>query len=349
VLEADAAYLQKLRGASTRALAEAIGSGGDVALVDVPNQINVGDSLIWAGEMAYLRALGLRVRYASDLGGYEPRSLRRAMPQGVVLIHGGGNFGDLWLGHQRHREQIARDLPEYKIVQLPQSVYFQQRERAVEANATLREHPDFHLLARDAASAERAVAELPDVRVSFCEDMALGWDAPPWEPPDAGPPRILVIARGDRESASGLASVAPSWLPDAVVEVTDWGELGRERGSWERARRRANLQHRQARAARRIPPLRWPGFQPATQRTLAQINSSNITAGVGLYDAASGVVVDRLHAHIIAALRGIPHVLLDNSYGKLKAVYDDYTYGFSTAHYVTTLDAARDAARHFGR
>jgi exopolysaccharide biosynthesis predicted pyruvyltransferase EpsI len=30
------------------------------------------------------------------------------------------------------------------------------------------------------------------------------------------------------------------------------------------------------------------------------------------------VVTDRLHGHILRLLRGIPHLLLDNSYGKLR-------------------------------
>jgi exopolysaccharide biosynthesis predicted pyruvyltransferase EpsI len=348
MVDADARYLKELRDASLRELAEAIGPSVDVALLDIPNQINVGDSLIWAGEMEYLDALGLRLKYASDLHGYEPGSLRRAMPEGVVLIHGGGNFGDLWLGHQQHREQISKDLPDYRIVQLPQSVYFQSESRAAEANRVLREHPDFRLLARDAPSVSRAASDLPDVRVSFCHDMALGWDAPAWDPPETSSPRILVIARDDRESSSGLASLTPDWLPNAVVDVTDWGDLGGEREKWQRARQRASIQHHHSRLARHVAPLRWPGFQPGIQRSLAQINRSNITAGVALYDTASGAVVDRLHAHIIAALRGVPHILLDNSYGKLKAVYEDYTHGFSTAHYVTTLSDAREAALRFG-
>lgn len=342
MLDTDIRHLHGLRDESSRALAAALGPCRDVALVDVPNQINVGDSLIWAGEMAYLRALGVRVRYVSDLHGYEPRSLRRALGSGAVLIHGGGNFGDLWLGHQAHRERVARDLPDHRIVQLPQSVYFQSRERAAEANRILGAHRNFHLLARDRASLARAATDLPDVVASFCHDMAFGWDAPAWTAPTAGEPRILVIARADRESASGLNTLPPDWLPGARLQITDWGELGLADGAGRRARRVADAQHRIARLARRVPPLRWPGLQAPVRRSLAHINADNIAAGVGLYDTAAAAMTDRLHAHVIAALRGVPHVLLDNSYGKLTAVYDASSHGFSTAHRATTLDEARE-------
>ena len=46
----------------------------------------------------------------------------------------------------------------------------------------------------------------------------------------------------------------------------------------------------------------------------------------------------------MATLLGIEHILLDNSYGKLRAIYDDYTGKFSTAHQVSGLDEARELA-----
>jgi exopolysaccharide biosynthesis predicted pyruvyltransferase EpsI len=200
------------------------------------------------------------------------------------------------------------------------------------------------VLVRDMVSAQRAADELPGVRTSFCHDMALGWDAPQQSSSRVRPPRVLVIARQDRESSSGLASLEIDSVPGAVLDITDWGDLGAHRPAWERARRDARLQYRLARAARRLAPFQSPRFQPWIQGTFAKINTLNVTAGVALYDSASGAIVDRLHAHIIAALCGVPHVLLDNNYGKVKAVYDASTHGFSTAHYVTTLDAASEVA-----
>jgi pyruvyl transferase EpsO len=37
------------------------------------------------------------------------------------------------------------------------------------------------------------------------------------------------------------------------------------------------------------------------------------------------VVSDRLHAHILCLLMGIPHVLVDNSYGKVKSFFAAWT------------------------
>jgi pyruvyl transferase EpsO len=338
---ADVAHLDAMRTATASTLRSVIGDVTDVARLDVPNQRNAGDSLIWAGEVAYFERLALRVRYVADLRSYDPRALRRALPSGVVLIHGGGNLGDLWLGHQRHRERIVADLPDYPIVQLPQSVYFQSSARAEQANAVLGAHPRFRLLARDSLSLQRAGADLPDVDAQFCYDMALGFQPPRADRPRADGRRVLVIARADREQASGLQSTADDWIPGATTARTDWHNSGWEAGWWHALRLAARGHHQLVRGTRRL------GLHPAglpnglARRILSSINDVNISSALELYSRADVVVVDRLHAHILAALLGIEHVVLDNNYRKISAAYEDYTGTFTTAHYATDVGAAR--------
>src|SRR5262249_48666339 len=77
------------------------------ALVDSPNHPNVGDSAIWLGQETFLRASGLRVVYRCDFASYSMRRLAARLPQGLILLCGGGNFGDLWPQHQRFRETVV--------------------------------------------------------------------------------------------------------------------------------------------------------------------------------------------------------------------------------------------------
>jgi pyruvyl transferase EpsO len=51
--------------------------------------------------------------------------------------------------------------------------------------------------------------------------------------------------------------------------------------------------------------------------------------GRGCATLAEGrvVITDRLHAHILCLLLGIPSVIIDNSYGKLRNFYDTWTRG----------------------
>jgi exopolysaccharide biosynthesis predicted pyruvyltransferase EpsI len=323
----DKTALAELRSQTLAVLADVIGRGTTVALLDAPNQRNVGDSMIWAGEVAYFEQLGLKVVYVADLQSYDKDVLREILPpDGVILLHGGGNVGDLWRGHQTHRERVVRDFRDRRIVQLPQSVWFTEEKFAVNANRILSSHPDFTLLVRDHETEARATAWLPDVRLRYCWDMALGWDPQPSRK-RARTPSVLVVARTDHEGASGLGSAdLPSELGQPV-DVRDWTSAELDTLGW--------------RLARLVPKAarRWPGlkrshlFQMLLRASFTWINRANVRSGVRLYEGRRLVIVDRLHAHVLASLMGIDHVMLDNNYRKLGAVFDDYTHRFSTAAY----------------
>jgi pyruvyl transferase EpsO len=60
-----------------------------------------------------------------------------------------------------------------------------------------------------------------------------------------------------------------------------------------------------------------------------------------MYAWARVIVVDRLHAHVLAVLLGTPHVVMDNNYRKISAIYEEYSGEFSTAHYATDIASAR--------
>lgn len=330
--------LHEVRMATLDVLADVIGTGRDVALLQAPNQRNVGDTLIWLGEREYLGALGLRLRHISDPGGYDAQAVRRSLRDGgVVLIHGGGNFGDLWYGHQLHRERVARDLPDLPIVQLPQSVYFASPAKAEQANSALGAHPDLTVLVRDLVSKARAERQLPDVTTRYCWDMALGWH-PPRVEPSRTPRRPLILARADHEAASGLGAVDVGAELGVPVDRADWANHGLEALAWHMLRVLPRLAHR-------VSALRAPAFQPLLHACLAAINTINIRGGVRLLRNRPVAVVDRLHAHILAALLEVPHVALDNSYRKISSVYSEYTHVFPTARFALDLDTALSQAR----
>lgn len=344
--EKDNAHLEAVRNLTEKTLREAIGDAEDVAILDAPNQRNIGDSLIWEGEIAYLERMGKRVRYVSDLRGYDRADLMRRLPKGgVVLLHGGGNFGDLWLGHQNHRERVVSELHDYRIVQLSQSIYFADRARAEQADRILSEHPDFRVLIRDHLSLQRAADYLPRLDCRFCPDMALGYEPHPM----VGIPResdlVLAIARADKESASGLRDVGTDWLHPLRLRITDWGLHAKDPIEWRVARGVAWVQHKLV-AVRRKLRVHSPLLpQVVVRKAIDTINRKNVRSALRLYAPAQAIVVDRLHAHVLAALLGTPHVLLDNNYRKLGAVFDDYTGGFSTARYCTELHEARERIR----
>src|SRR4029077_15748305 len=66
------------------------------ALIDFPNHFNAGDHAIWAGERIALRRAGIRPNYVCSIDTFDRGHLVHAVRDGIILLSGGGNFGDLW-------------------------------------------------------------------------------------------------------------------------------------------------------------------------------------------------------------------------------------------------------------
>jgi exopolysaccharide biosynthesis protein PssK len=282
----------------------AVPHGARVALIDVPNHPNSGDNAIWLGELELLRRRGARIAYVCETHGFDARAVRRAIgPGGVVLLHGGGNFGDEWPGYQELRERAVRELPDLPIVQLPQSVQFGDEAARERAAAALSGHPRLTVLCRDEPSVETVRALAPQATVALCPDAAFALQPPPCRPPAHGAP--LWLTRTDRERRS--ARLAP---PDGG-RLLDWPAPDRFEAAL-----RALSRHVGQRATKRarLAPAATPALV-ALHRFLA---ARRVRAAFDLLASAPVVVTDRLHAHILCELLGVPHVTVDTGYGKLR-------------------------------
>jgi exopolysaccharide biosynthesis predicted pyruvyltransferase EpsI len=306
----------------------------EVALIGYPNHPNVGDSAIWLGELAWLRRSGHRLSYAADIESYSRRTLNRAVAgDAVILLHGGGNLGDIWPYHQALRERVMHDFPRRRIIQLPQTAHFHRSEAIEAARAAFQGCSDLLLIARDADSLRRLDAwfdtptELaPDPAFSLGHQLAA--DRPSVD--------CLWLTRTDTEAIRNLAAPASStirtvdWLDDDVDRLlgVPMSQLRAQVAVW-------------GRRSRRVPPA-----TKVVQRVL--VGSFNLFArrrfAYGLRLLAQGriVVSDRLHAHVLALLLGIPNVVVDTGYGKLESFWKTWTSGCPAARF--TRDAAEAPA-----
>src|SRR5262249_35385361 len=176
---------------------------------------NVGDSAIWLGQIRWLEQRRCRIVYTCEPETYSPVRLRsRLGHDGIILLNGGGNLGDLWPRHQSFREMVIRTFRDTRIVQVPQSVYFRDPARLAQAVTVFDAHPDLTLLVRDRQSLARARSAFRAESL-LCPDMAFGLDAlDSIEPPSVD---VLWLARTDDEAAP--ARTAPR--PDSVRRM-DW-------------------------------------------------------------------------------------------------------------------------------
>ena len=151
-----------------RVLLERVGAAlegvDEVALLDFPTHGNLGDTLIFQGELKLLEALHIDVRVEFVCAATEAQSIQAVpfcdfeklrdrfppKPRRAVLFHGGGNMGDLYAGYEHFRWAALEALPDYRLVVLPNTVIYDDAN--VSKLENYRRHGNLTLFARDAVS-----------------------------------------------------------------------------------------------------------------------------------------------------------------------------------------------------
>ncbi|MHB1213702.1 MAG: polysaccharide pyruvyl transferase family protein [Thiobacillus sp.] len=282
-----------------------IPSGTRCALVDFPHHANVGDPAIWLGEMAYLKQRTCRIAYSCDAINFNPAALRAAVGPGIILIQGGGNFGDLYPNHQKIRERIVREFPENRIIQLPQSIHFSDAANLARSQSILGQHRDFHFIVRDTVSLQFAQQHYSNPTY-LCPDMALMLDLKPLRS-QSKTSDVVILSRMDEEKASRpvsgtamqLSSVVADWLDEPVPKhqwLYDWSH---RRLDWDSSK---------------VPPFVLNKLALAAANAMAR---QRLARGLELLGRGNVVITDRLHAVILSWLGGTPIFYVDNNYNKL--------------------------------
>lgn len=338
----SAAQLCRHLGDRVRAeLARALGSAGEVALVNFPHIRNVGDSAIWLGTLAALERLGVEIGYECEPPAYRRgRLAARLGERGTILIQGGGNLGDVHRPQQQVRARVLRDFPRARVVQLPQSIRFRRDQSRERFGALARSHDDFTLITRDRPSLAIA-RELLGVDATLAPDMAFGLD--PRERAAAPSHDVAWLSRGRGED--------PGWDGGASggsIERFDWAGHASER----RLPLRVRALGRARRALAGPPPRRGPGAgarMSLASRLHGPLARGRVAAGIALLSAGRVVLTDRLHGHILALQLGIPHVTIEDGEGKLRGTLEEWTGAADVAHWEESPAAGLEAAMALAR
>lgn len=299
-------------------------AGSSVAIFDFPKYPNVGDSVIWLGVEKYLsEKVNAHIVAVDD----NTRALPALSDSTVILITGGGNLGDLWNSHQKYREAIVERYPGNRVIQLPQSIHFDEVENFERCRRVFSRHQDFHLLVRDSASYELA-KRLNTGGVYLCPDMALALHKLPKTRDPVSD--IFGLLRTDKEKARGDDLVADDivtgdWLSESASVV---------------AKITAQLEKLQGKRDRR-----FPGLYGVKSKLYHAMANRRLLRGSNMLCSGRVVVTDRLHAHILCTLMRIPHVVMDNSYRKIGNFREVWNTGAGFCSEARTMGEAVELAR----
>lgn len=256
--------------------------------VYIPNPGNAGDAAIATATMQLLR----RIEAPVACGGSED------IGAGVdVIIGGGGNL-----------------VPAYNDVRALLLLCLERRvRRCLLLSHTVRGHADvlaqldarFLLWCRDRPSCDFAARHAPRARVELAHDLVLELDIDALVRSTAGWNHRLALMR-DRRWLRKL----PRWrLALARIRPGADGTLQIMRHDVE------SVDLRQSRPEYDLMRhIGIRGYGPMADQITLDV--------VRCIDRAQRVVTDRLHVSLIAALLGKPVCLVENSYGKLSAVWE---------------------------
>ena len=285
----------------------------DYVFLDLPYYSNVGDMLIWEATLQILKKVKQRCLYSCSVETYRKPKIGKDV---ILLFSGGGNFGDLWPGHQELRHRILNDYPNNDILQLPQSVWFDNDEnlrKDVEAfsmhrgkiTICLRDQQSFDIV-KDNYSDNVNPLLLPDMALSFNIKKYCRYHRIKLQSGDG----TLLVKRKDKEDAAQF----PTCHYD---HKGDWPcmETAIRQEQWYN-----NIIH--SLRKRDVSAKKQDKFTDWYYRNI--LMDAYIQTGIRFINPYRHVVTDRLHAGILAWLMGKDVTLVDNSYGKISSLYNTW-------------------------
>ena len=209
--------------------------GKRIFLIGTPHQSNLGDHAIVLGELRVLekffpehKIIEIPTDYLTgELGelfnglGFD-KYIRR---EDIIFLHGGGNFGNLWIKAEYVRRALIQRFPQNKIVIFPQSIHFTDDDAGRAELATSQKiygaHPDLHLMTRDENSFNFATKNFPSAKNYLLPDTVtvLHGIADDCTDERQG---VLFVLRGDKEKIRDDATISrlQKYLADKNIPFT---------------------------------------------------------------------------------------------------------------------------------
>ena len=303
--------------------------GKKCVLLNTPDHINIGDQLIWQGEMDYLTEKGVVPFYITSNFNFDWRELSEDTH---ILLHGGGNFGDVWEFYQDFRLEVIKKYPNNPILIFPQSVQYKGREKMLKEAEVFSAHENLTICARDAFSYEllkehfdNTVLLVPDM--AFCSDFARL---------KSKTGKTLLLKRKDRELGKNI-----DYDQFSDFDLRDWPSFDNSL---------FNFVHRVYEKLNRMFAKNFVKNQNGdTTFGLGVLRDKEylIQKGVEFISKYDLVITTRLHGHILALLLGTPSIMIDNNYGKNSRFYNTWLKDFSNSTVVSNQVELEQAITEF--
>lgn len=285
-----------------------------VHLLDIPNYRNIGDYLIFFGELNYFKKNRIKLNSISSKDNFDSSLIQKG---DIILLHGGGNFGDLYIDHTNFRNKIVKKFSQNKILILPQTIYFKDKEKLKKTSNIFSTHNNLTIFARDKVSLDIFKTNFKKNTILLHKDFA--YDLNLKKNKDSTKiQNILFLKRTDEESKFTLFALKFN------IVYSDWFNLKRF-NYW-------NLIHIIFRIFRNfLSKKQYTRILMKYSKLIVKYNVEKIRK----YDL---IITDRLHGLILADLLNIKVIAVDNSYSKIKNYYDSWLKNKKNCYFVNNND-----------
>lgn len=317
--------IEKLRNLVRQNLLPLINN--NYVLLDVPNHRNIGDLLIWEGELEFLKESKYKLNYTSNVYTHLDSNIKK---DDVILLHGGGNFGDVWRLNQDFRNNIIKKFRKNRIIIFPQTIHYHNESFINEDAAIFASHPDLVICARDQVSYDFAKKHFYSSSILMLPDMAFFLDFQRRHQADKKS-KSLILKRLDKElgSESQLKNVIRVMDEKAnKYEIKDWP------GFIESGKLKRRIQYYFIKGETVLSkfmvnkPILNLFVDDKHGLKGKNYKEKLIEKGVRFINEYDTVYSTRLHGFILSVLLNKEVYIFDNSYGKNKNFFNTWLKDF---------------------
>lgn len=281
--------------------------------LDLPYYNNIGDVLIWQGTLDFLKQVPYKCLYATDCKNYNKQKLNK---ETIILLQGGGNWGDLYEDHQEFRKKVIQEFPQNKVIVLPQSIHYQDSNKLQTDIAFFKVYPNVTICTRDNQSFELASRCFPNNNVLLVPDMAFHLEASRFTTPNTiHNNKTLYFKRKDDEFNTKYRNIC---IPKEA-DVSDWPTF-----------EHYPLKYLFIDILFGVPKRIIKNISPSFSHRLMDykrkwfFKDNLIKIGIIFLNQYKTIYTTRLHAMILGILLDKQIHVIDNSYGKNFSYYDTW-------------------------
>ncbi|WP_225072303.1 polysaccharide pyruvyl transferase family protein [Desulfuromonas sp. CSMB_57] len=296
----------------------------DYVFLDLPYYSNIGDSLIWKGTESFLATLPYTCIYRASIETYIPPDIDKDV---IILLHGGGNFGDLWRRHTEFVLKIVERFYDNRIVILPQTVHYQDQTVMMEDALKLSMHPRLSICARDSVTKKllekyfsNQILLVPDMaffifpkKNSVCKNKNFD--------------KTLLLFRRDKELR--IFNAFETLRKQNNNDEKDWPGMEKKLFCTKILSRLIKIRNK---IKNKVVVLYLSKFIDWYALKIHMPRLYKI--GLKFINSYEKIYSTRLHGAIMGILLKKHVVIFDNSYGKNKSFYNTWLNGFESTYLV---------------